>query len=165
MDSSHYIPQKILSQRSIKEWETDIVDEYMDLVGKTKEEATHIYLSYVKQLPFYGTTFFSVSHSLSNSPIPSQFELAINIEGIHFVDSMTKVKSFYCLRCIPSDYLISFFLSLFFFFRQNFKPELTRKLKLSLTLKNLLLLFLRNISQPLQWKLNLFKYIFPLLLL
>lgn len=66
----------------------------MDLSGKSKEEAIHIYLSYVKQLPFYGTTFFSVSHSLQNSSIPSQFELGINIDGIHFIDPMTKVRLF-----------------------------------------------------------------------
>lgn len=67
----------------------------MDLVGKTKEEAMRIYLSYVKQLPFYGTTFFAVTHTCPNLNIPPQCEFGVNIEGMHFIDPMTKVMHYF----------------------------------------------------------------------
>jgi hypothetical protein len=76
----------------------------VQLLGKAKSEAQAVYLSYVKKLTWYGSTIFTVQHIAGNynSEMSSiyvifpkdknlQVDMAINVDGIHFLSTKTKV--------------------------------------------------------------------------
>lgn len=63
------IPQLLLTKRNPVDWEHDIIGEWKPLAGKSKEELCIIALSYVKKIPFYGSTLFHGNFSF-HSQIP-----------------------------------------------------------------------------------------------
>eukprot|EP00026_Physarum_polycephalum_P003500 Phypoly_transcript_03513.p1 GENE.Phypoly_transcript_03513~~Phypoly_transcript_03513.p1 ORF type:complete len:765 (+),score=74.87 Phypoly_transcript_03513:38-2296(+) len=82
------IPRSMFHRHTMEEWE-DLVNRKSGLMGLhtlTPNKARSLYNSYLRELPFYGSTVFSVKDSASKEDC----FLAVNVYGAHIIDYMTK---------------------------------------------------------------------------
>jgi len=77
-----FIPKDLFGQKKPAEWESLIFKAHPTNIGKSDDEAKTEYLEFVKQWPFYGTTFYPPCKSIGNKKLPSKVIIGVNAEGI-----------------------------------------------------------------------------------
>ncbi len=102
--SQRYIAERLRSPHTDEEWKKLIFTEHAKLVGKTKDATKNAYLAMAQELPLYGAIIFpevesknavcDLAAATDNSKtfgLPPRFDFAINITGLHILDSSSKV--------------------------------------------------------------------------
>lgn len=93
--SKSYIPYPLRENKTDDEWHRLISLEHQKLKSTSADAAMNKYMHVAQSLPLYGSSIFpELSTNDSTSAIPSQFDLAINASGIHFLGKNNDIKSF-----------------------------------------------------------------------
>lgn len=85
-DLAKFIPKALMTTKKGPEWEQLILKQHATLTGKPVLRAKTDYINFVKQWPFYGTTFYplckTISRNVGQKKIPSKVILGVNADGI-----------------------------------------------------------------------------------
>ena len=86
-----YLPEYLRSRRTLEDWKQLIFYQHSLLISKSIDDIKNEYLTVVQQLPLYGAALFrNLESKTPMPPVPNKFDVAINITGIHFLDTATK---------------------------------------------------------------------------
>jgi len=77
-----FVPKDLFPSRKPNEWEALIFKAHSTNSGKSEEDAKTEYLDFVKQWPFYGTTFYPPCKTIGSKKIPNKVIIGVNAEGI-----------------------------------------------------------------------------------
>ena len=90
--SKLYIPSTIISVPGINitDIETRIIADYQSITDFSKEQVMVNYLHQTQKLKWYGSYIYNVQLQTSDLMMPQEFLLAVNVEGLSFIDQRTK---------------------------------------------------------------------------
>jgi len=86
----NFVPKLMFPQRKPHDWEGVILKQHSLIRGRNAEDCKKDYLDMVKQLKFYGTTFYPPCKTMNNRALPNKVIIGINCEGIHIFKSKNK---------------------------------------------------------------------------
>jgi len=85
------LSQKIyFLKKKPQEWESAIYKQHATFKIKCPEDVKREYIKVVKQLEFYGTTFYPPCKTQNIRALPNKVIIGINYEGIHLFRSKNK---------------------------------------------------------------------------
>eukprot|EP01088_Endostelium_zonatum_P018995 TRINITY_DN634_c0_g1_i1.p1 TRINITY_DN634_c0_g1~~TRINITY_DN634_c0_g1_i1.p1 ORF type:complete len:888 (+),score=230.79 TRINITY_DN634_c0_g1_i1:239-2902(+) len=91
------LSKQMLSAQTSVDWCRQILSDHQKLSGYSQSDCQVLYLNMAKELRYYGSNFFPVQfiadQQLSGniwSDLPERFDLAVNCDGIYFLDKDTR---------------------------------------------------------------------------
>lgn len=85
-----YVPSYILKETTVEDLESKVFQQWQVYTGRSQVICRHLYLQYLRQYPFYGSTFFPACRSLPPNGFFEQRRehllVGINSGGVQIVD-------------------------------------------------------------------------------
>ncbi|KAH9512784.1 hypothetical protein Btru_038182 [Bulinus truncatus] len=86
---SELIPVDLLCEQPTQEWTNEIISAFHMFTGKNSDESTVEFLKILSTLGTFGSEFYEVNQ-VSMADVPKKVLLAINENGVHFMNIKTK---------------------------------------------------------------------------
>lgn len=90
----YLLPKPVLPMKDVRppQWVEMVQHNWSDMPALTTTEAKAQSLDILKKWPLFGSCFFAVKRIQTDSPDHPEFILALNKDGVHFLDILTHVR-------------------------------------------------------------------------